>query len=333
MFHPKLCGSAPLRVTCLNTYLITGGFGFFGGRMACYLRDIGHSVVLGSRSQRLSPQWLPGADVRKTEWQDENSLADACRGVDIVIHAAGMDAPDCANDPAGAFEMNRNGTARLVQAACRSGVRLLVFLSTAHVYSPRLEGVITEDTVSTNPHPYAASNLAGEKEVIGGTRNQNTRGIVIRLSNGFGVPASPDTRCGGLVVNDLCRQAVEARCLVLKTDGLQRRDFIAMSDAIDIIHRLTVMPEMPAAGTVFNLGGGWAPTIWEVALLIQERCHRTLGFLPRIERVTPPPGQKSLPLDFRSDALNRIGITVPSGQTGEIDRLLQYHRAIGAVNA
>jgi len=136
-----------------------------------------------------------------------------------------------------------------------------------------------------------------------------------------------------LVINDLCRQAVETRRMVLKTDGLQRRDFIAMSDAINIIYRLTVMPEMPTAGMVFNLGGGWAPTIWEVALLIQERCHRTLGFLPNIERRTPPSGMESPPLDFRSDALSRIGITVPCGQTEEIDRLLQYHRAIPAVPA
>ena len=297
------------------------------------LHDAGHRVALGSRTRRASPACLPGSDVRETLWESETSLAEACRDVDVVIHAAGMGAADCVADPVGAFEMNRNGTARLVQAASRSGVRLMVFLSTAHVYSPRLQGVITEETVPTNPQPYAASNLAGENEVIKGTQNQNTCGIVIRLSNGFGVPASPDTICGGLVINDLCRQAVETRCMVLKTDGLQRRDFIAMPDAIDIIYRLTVMPEMPATGTIFNLGGGWAPSIWEVALLIQERCHRTLGFLPKIERVAPPPGQKSLPLDFRSDALNRIGITIPCGQTGEIDRLLQYHRAIGAVSA
>ncbi len=300
--------------------------------MARLLHDAGHRITLGSRTRRACPAFLPGAEVRETLWENVASLADACRETEVVIHAAGMDAGDCAADPAGAFEMNRDGTARLVQAACRSGVRLIIFLSTAHVYSPRLEGVITEDSVPANPHPYAASNLAGENEVIKGTQNQNTRGIVIRLSNGFGVPASPDTRCGGLVINDLCRQAVETRCMVLKTDGLQRRDFIAMPDATESLYRLTVIPELPGDGTVFNLGGGWAPMIWEVALLIQERCQRTLGFLPQIERVTPLPGRESPPLDFRSDALKRIGITVPSGQTGEIDRLLQYHRALAGVN-
>ena len=199
----------------MKTYLITGGFGFFGGRMACYLHRGGHRVVLGSRVQRPSPAWLSDAEVRQTVWDNEDSLANICRNIDVLIHAAGMDAADCAADPSGAFEVNQAGTARLVRVACRSSIKLFLFLSTAHVYSSPLEGVITEDLFPVNPHPYAASNLAGEKEVIQGTNNQETRGVIVRLSNAFGVPASDETKCGLLVINDLCHQAVGTRKLVL----------------------------------------------------------------------------------------------------------------------
>lgn len=312
----------------MKTYLITGGFGFVGGRMACYLDEAGHRVVLGSRIQRPCPAWLPHADVRKMAWSDEESLAKACREIEVVIHAAGMDAAGCAADPAGAFEVNQHGTARLVRAACRSGVKLFVFLSTAHVYSSPLEGVITEELIPTNPHPYAASNLAGEKEVIEGTKNRETRGVVIRLSNGFGVPASEDTKCGILVVNDLCRQAVETRRMVLKTSGGQRRDFIAMPDAVETIYRLTE-PPVPCGG-IFNLGGGWAPTIRQVAIVIQERCLRILGFAPEIKTKQPADGSASPTLEFRSDALGRAGIEIPRRQEEEIDRLLEYYRVSGS---
>ena len=308
----------------MNTYLITGGFGFFGGRMAFYLHGAGHRVVLGSRFQRPSSVWLPGAQVRKTVWDDESSLADACRDIDVVIHAAGMDAADCAADPVGAFEVNQLGTARLVRSACLSSAKLLVFLSTAHVYSSPLNGVITEESLPINSHPYAASNLAGEKEVVEGTNNQKTRGMVVRLSNGFGVPASDDTKCGLLVINDLCRQAVETGRMVLKSSGGQRRDFIAMSDAVETIYRLTGLP-VPL-GSIFNLGGGWAPTIREVAIVIQERCRRVLGVTPEIESLQPACPSVSPDLDFRLDALSRAGITVLRRQEEEIDRLLEYYR-------
>jgi UDP-glucose 4-epimerase len=311
----------------MKTFLITGGFGFFGGRMACYLHGCSHRVVLGSRIQRPYPAWLPRADVRKTIWSDEESLADACREIDVVIHAAGMDAAGCAADPDGAFEVNQHGTARLVRAACRSGVKLFVFLSTAHVYSSPLEGVITEELIPHNPHPYAASNLAGEREVIEETKNGKTRGVVVRLSNGFGVPASDDTKCGILVINDLCRQAgqaVETRRMVLKTSGGQRRDFIAMTDAVETIYRLAESP-VPSGG-IFNLGGGWAPTIRQVAVVIQERCQRILGFAPEIEWKQPADESVSPVLDFRSDALSRAGIDIPRRREEEIDRLLGYYQ-------
>ncbi len=315
----------------MKAYLITGGFGFFGGRMGRYLHEKGHPVVLGSRAQRPNPEWLPAAQVRETHWDDEESLAEACGGIDVVIHASGMDASDCAKDTVGAFEINQAGTARLVRAAVRCRVKEFVFLSTAHVYSSPLEGAITEGLSPSNPHPYAASNLAGEKEVIAGTYNQGMRGIVVRLSNGFGVPASDDTKCGILVINDLCRQAVETRRIVLKTSGWQRRDFIAMSDAVEIIYRLTGLPETVPSGSVFNLGGGWAPTIREVAAAVQERCRLALGFAPEIESLQPSSQSASPTLDFRSDALSQAGIEIPRRQVEEIDRLLEYYRAAGSL--
>jgi UDP-glucose 4-epimerase len=238
-----------------------------------------------------------------------------------------MGAADCVADPAGAFDMNRNGTGRLVQAACRSGVKLLVYISTAHVYSSSLEGVITEETVPTNLHSYAASNLAGEMEVIAGTKHRETRGVVIRLSNGFGVPASDNTHCGILIINDLCRQVVETRKIVLKTSGMQRRDFISMSDAVETIYRLAESPKPVPSGSIFNIGGGWAPTIREVAVLIQERCRAIFGFLPEIESLQPASQAVSLALDFRTEALSRLGIEIPQRQQEEIDRLLRYYQA------
>lgn len=308
----------------MNTFLITGGFGFFGGRMACHLHRAGHRVVLGSRIQRPSPAWGTSVEVRNTIWNDEESLLGACRNINVVIHAAGMDAADCAADPAGAFVMNQAGTAKLVRASCRSGVNLFVFLSTAHVYSSRLEGVITEESLPTNSHPYATSNLAGEWEVIQGTHNQEVQGIIVRLSNGFGVPASDDTKCGILVINDLCRQAVETRRMILKSSGGQRRDFIAMPDAVETIYLLSGL-HLPS-GSVFNLGGGWAPTIREVAVVIQQRCQRLFGFSPEIESLQTASQSVGPNLDFRSDALNRLGIELHRRQEEEIDRLLEYYR-------
>ena len=108
--------------------LITGGFGFIGGRIAAYLSQAGHQVLLGSRNERNPPVWLPQAEVVKSQWGDECAIQNSCEGVDVIVHAAGMNAQDCAADPIAAYDFNGVATKRLVEAASRVGVKKFIYL-------------------------------------------------------------------------------------------------------------------------------------------------------------------------------------------------------------
>jgi UDP-glucose 4-epimerase len=141
--------------------LVIGGFGFVGGRVAKHLHRAGYSIVLGTRQAYSSPEWLRQAEVVQLHWHDAAALERSCRGVDVVIHAAGMNAQDCAADPVSALEFNGLATARLLAAAIRAGVQRFIYLSTAHVYASPLVGTITENTCPRNLHPYATSHLGG----------------------------------------------------------------------------------------------------------------------------------------------------------------------------
>ena len=70
--------------------LITGGFGYLGGRIAQALCDVGVNVVLGSRKDQKVPNWLPQATTAKLVWNNQEDLQSVCEQVDVVIHAAGM---------------------------------------------------------------------------------------------------------------------------------------------------------------------------------------------------------------------------------------------------
>ena len=54
--------------------LVTGGFGYLGGRISQNLVEQGHKVVLGSRTVQSVPSWLPQAEVTRVIWDDEESL-------------------------------------------------------------------------------------------------------------------------------------------------------------------------------------------------------------------------------------------------------------------
>ena len=278
--------------------LITGGFGFVGGRLGQYLHQAGHQIMLGSRNANSLPNWLPNAEVVKTDWNDAGSLEQACNGADVVIQAAGINAQDCAADQIAALEVNGLGTARLLAAATRAGVKRFIYLSTAHVYSSPLIGKISEDTCPSNLHPYATSHLAGERAVLGANQRGDIEGVVLRLSNAFGMPAHKDVNCWMLLVNDLCRQAVETGKLVLHSNGLQQRDFITLTNVVLCVEYFLSLPLATYKNSVFNLGGDCSLSVYDMTLLVASRCQAVLGFTPLIERIEPQPEDITIPFEY-----------------------------------
>ena len=305
--------------------LITGGFGFIGGRLGKYLQQNGHQVILGSRKASCPPEWLPHAEVVQIDWGDIRALELSCNGVDVVIQAAGMNAQDCASDPVAALEFNGLVTARLVAAASRVGVKRFIYLSTAHVYASPLVGTTTEETCPRNLHPYATSHLAGEHAVLSANQRGQIEGIVLRLSNAFGAPVHKDVNCWMLLVNDLCKQAVQKRELVLQTSGLQQRDFIGMTEVCRVAEHLTVGNGASPQPGIFNVGAGMSQSVLSMAQLIQQRCVQVLGFEPVLQRVQGQADEPPRMLSYRVDNLAALGIKSNFLEnSAEIDSLLRF---------
>jgi len=302
--------------------LITGGFGFIGGRLAQYLSHAGHAVVLGSRSLCDAPDWLPDADVAETVWADESSLRNICDGVDVVIHAAGMNANDCLQDSVAAIEFNGVATARLVHAALSAGVKRFVYLSTVHVYASPLTGIITESSCPQNLHPYASSHLAGEAAVLWAGCSDAMLSIVLRISSVYGVPAHKQVNCWGLLVNDLCRQLAETGRMVLRGSGLDTRDFIPMGAVCRVIGMLLDRGEDDWHGVV-NLGSGTSTSVLDMARSIQKLCSSHAAFLPEI--IVGQEGGGDLPgWTYMTHRLKALGISAAGDGSAELEALFRY---------
>ena len=306
--------------------LITGGFGFLGGRLALHLQQAGHKILVGSRNASILPDWLPQAEVIHTDWLDRgNSLERICSGVDVLIHAAGMNAQNCFASPVEALEFNGMSTARLVSAASMMGVKRFIYLSTAHVYANPLVGIITEETCPRNLHPYATSHLAGENVVLGASQRGQIEGVVLRLSNAFGVPVDKAVNCWMLLVNDLCRQAVQNRKLLLQTSGIQQRDFIGLTDVCRVVEQVVVYKGASIQTSIFNLGLGVSHSVLSMAQLIQQRCTQVLGFEPLLQYKQPTGDEQHSMLIYRNDKIASFGIISNSTDNiTEIDELLRF---------
>jgi len=303
--------------------LVTGGMGFVGGRVAQSLgtrSDV--TLTLGSRSAQASPTWLPSAQVVEMDWRSLQSLTLACDGIGTLVHLAGMNDADCLRDPVAAFEVNAVNTARLMQAAKAAGVKRVIYFSTAHVYGPSLVGQIDEFTLTTGRHPYATSHRAAE-DVALAAANANMDSIVLRLSNGFGVPAHSAVNAWMLLMNDLCRQAVTLRTMTLRSAGLQRRDFITLHDVSRVVAHMIALPTNQIGDGLFNVGSGKSSRVIDMVELIQIRCTEVMGYIPEIICPQPAQNERSFNLDYCIDKLLSTGFTLRGNPLFEIDETLR----------
>jgi UDP-glucose 4-epimerase len=303
--------------------LITGGLGYLGGRLVNHFSNAGFSVLIGSRSEIPAPIWSPNSKVLKLEWANEDNLLEACNNVDVVIHAAGMNAHACEVNPTEAAEFNGEATYRLAQASIRAKVQTFIYLSTAQVYSSPLLAHITEATEPKNPHPYATSNLAGEVAVLSAVQKTQTNATVLRLSNVFGTPMHLGVNCWDLFVNDICKQAVLTREIVIMSDENQSRDFITISDACNVIKSITSAAFLKKTPKILNVGNGLSISLVDMAKIVQERSKLVLGFKPPIRTMISP---SSLPIPFEFQTLHSTFLKglMSRNHEDEIDDLLKY---------
>lgn len=300
--------------------LVAGAFGFVGGRIAHALHNAGHEVVLGSRESTVSPTWLPKAEVRCMDWESLQSLQQTCKGIDAIVHVAGMNAADSAADPLGALLVNGLWTARLVEAAISERVKRFFYFSTAHVYASPLQGDIDEQSCPSNLHPYASSHLAGEYALLHRLNHRKIAGSSLRLSNSFGAPMTRDSSCWTLLMNDLCRQAVKDRKLVLQSSGEQLRDFVPLSAVCKYVVNLLSLPEL-SLPKVLNVGSGKTSSVLSMAHMIQACCKNILGYSPTLETGTTR--EIALPFHYGSKYTTSLGLS-PVDLIAETDKLLLF---------
>ncbi|MBX3588559.1 MAG: UDP-glucose 4-epimerase GalE [Ramlibacter sp.] len=152
------------------TILLTGGAGYIGTHAAVVLLAAGHEVVLLDnlcnshravleRLQRITGRAIPlvEADVRDTARVAQVLREHACRA---VVHFAGLKAVgESVRKPVDYYANNVQGTVSLLQAMGETGVRELVFSSSATVYGAPQYLPLDEKHPTSATNPYGRSKL------------------------------------------------------------------------------------------------------------------------------------------------------------------------------
>ena len=309
----------------MKKVLITGGFGFIGGRLSQHLETLGYKVYIASRASRKKPSWLKRGEIIQIDWSDTKSLHSACLGKDCIVHAAGMNAAECVADPTIALDFNGVASGRLAEEATSAGVKKFIYLSTAHVYNSNLSGVINEESRPQNTHPYATSKIAGEKYVIKNHKKNNMQCMIVRLANAFGAPTHGDANCWMLFVNDLCMQATTNRKIVILSASNIFRNFITLTDVCTGLEFIISRDFSTNLPKVYNIGDK-SKTLIEMASIIRDTYSEIRNIdIPIVELSEKTEHKQNL--EYRSKLIKSEGWHATSNFSFEIRELIEFCEA------
>jgi UDP-glucose 4-epimerase len=304
--------------------LITGGTGFVGSRVAQHLaKSNDNKIIIGSRNGSYNPDWLPEAEVVKINWDNLNNLTKVCSDVDVILHLAAMNASQCAENPMLAKSVNVCNTSRLMEAAADAGVKRVLYFSTAHVYGARLAGNINESITPQCTHPYGKTHQQAEDVVLSAASDTLTS-MVLRVSNSFGAPAHAAVDAWMLLMNDLCKQVITTKKMILRSSGLQNIDFVTLSDLVRVVDHLIFLPKDHIGEPIFNIGSGTSMKVIEMIDIIKTKCSEIYGFTPEVTLSAPSDGENHSDFCYEIDRLLATGINLDRNYSKEVASLLLF---------
>jgi UDP-glucose 4-epimerase len=306
-----------------GSVVVTGAGGYLGGRVVSHLACAGDRRVRAA-TRRPAP-WLPVSVDVVDLVADHAGLADLLTEADAVVHLAGANEVQAADDPDRALADTVAAARRVAEACATVGIGRLVYVSTVHVYGRALVPgtTVTEEALPEPRSAYAVARLAAEHLVAAATSDA----VVLRLTNGVGRPVSPQIDRWSLVANDLCRQAATTGTLRLRTDGLQWRDFVALDDVCRIV-AAALEPSTVPAGT-YNLGSGNPLTVRDLAELVQNAAESATGLRPPLFSPAPK-AAPDRPYFVGTDRLAALGLIAEVPIEDAIDETVRFCLSEGA---
>lgn len=253
--------------------LVTGGAGFIGSHLVDALVLRGASVrVLDNLSSgklenlRASRHHI---DLVEGDIRDLNVCRKACEGRAIVFHQAALGSvPRSMEDPASSFQVNVTGTANVLAAARDAKARRVVYASSSSVFGDS-EALPKREGEEGRPlSPYALSKWMNEELGELFTRAFGLETVGLRYFNVFGPRQDPAGPYAAVVPRffDACARD---EAPVIFGDGEQSRDFTFVADAV-LANLLAAGAPSNVCGRAYNVGGGSAATVREIAEIIMN---------------------------------------------------------------
>lgn len=255
--------------------LLTGAAGFLGFNFLHYFSYLNAdgsgsppvSVVAADNYIRGRPTWMVGLaetdpNITLSRCDITQPWAETRFECDFIIHAASIASPTFYRKyPLQTLDANVLGIRHMLELARNHNVESILYFSSSEIYGdPPPDEIPTKESYRGNvacvgPRAcYDESKRLGETLCYLYSRQFNVPIKIVRPFNNYGPGLRLDD---GRVLSDFCRDVLNGRDIVLKSDGLASRTFCYASDALT---GYLLMLLSPYHGQPLNIGAD-APEI------------------------------------------------------------------------
>lgn len=253
----------------MKKIIVTGGAGFVGSNLVDQLITSGHDVtVIDNESTAINSGFYhnPQANYNKSDVSDYDKIRPLFDSTDYVFHLAAESRihPSILN-PLLAIRTNTLGTATVLQCAREAGVKKVMYSSTSSGYGLINTPPLSENMPDDCLNPYSVSKISGEKLCKMYTDLFGLPTLTFRYFNIYG-PREPSQGPYAPVVRLFLRQKAAGESLTVVGDGLQRRDFVHVSDVV----RANILAMTSDQTGLFNIGTGKNHSVLELAQMISD---------------------------------------------------------------
>jgi len=264
--------------------LVTGGAGYIGSHTVRELLKNNNEVIVLDNLEKGHKQAIEGIRLEIGDLRDKDFVNNVFTKNDIscVIHFAGyIEVGESVKEPLKYYHNNVISTLNLLSAMRDTGVRNIVFSSTAAVYGEPESTPITEEQNTKPTNPYGATKLCVENILKYAHRAHNIKYIALRYFNASGADESgeigeahqPESHLIPIVLQTILGKREKVMIFgddYSTSDGTCVRDYIHVNDLADA--HILAMNKLSdnCISNVYNLGNGRGFSVKQVIDTVKE---------------------------------------------------------------
>ena len=271
--------------------VVTGGAGFIGGNFIRYMLDkypdcriicvdcLTYAGNLSTLSDFLGRDRFRFCKINVCDRAKIDQLFEEERPEVVVHFAAESHVDRSIEDPEIFLDTNIKGTAVMMDACRKFGVRHFHQVSTDEVYGDlpldQPDILFTEDSPLRTSSPYSSSKAGADLLALSYYRTYNLPVTISRCSNNYGPFQLPEKLIPLMITN-----ALAGRPLPVYGDGRNVRDWLYVEDhcrAIDLIL------QAGSVGEIYNIGGHCEMQNIELVRLICRELGQSEGLIIHVE--------------------------------------------------